>query len=594
MKIIHFPKYTKFYLLLCNVLIFCSISLCSLEAYAQNKPFLVVLDAGHGGKDPGKIGYKGAKEKDVALNIVLKTGKILEKIPGVKVMYTRKRDVFVNLWKRGDIANEADADLFVSVHCNAHTSQAIGSETWVLGVHANERNFRVAKAENEVILQEEGHKERYQGFDPKSPTSVIGLSLEQEEYLDQSLLLASLIQEEFEKKLKRVNRGVKQAGFVVLYQTYMPSVLIETGFLTNRIEGKYLYSKQGQEQMSKAIANSIQDYYKVQQLNVADSDFLIENKTIAIESAPANDIVEEVYVGEDDNNYFKVQLASGKKKVKTFSRNFKGLKNVERIKVDGGYKYYLSKYLSRSQANLALQLAKKKGYASAFVVAFNADGTIFNGKKEIKKVVPPKETVKEIQKEEVATVVSTPKPTEQNKYYKVQLASGKRRISPSSYNFNGFKNVERIAVDGGYKYYLSKYLTVDKAKLALTSAKKKGYPSAFIVAFNNDDTIVSANVTVPAKQERVNIKKEVIFKVQIASSANKISTAPKNFKGLKEVEAVKVGGYYKYYLGKTTDFKEAKAYLKKAKDKKYKSAFLVAILNNKRITLKEALAHQTN
>ena len=239
MKLIHIFKYHKFSVIRVIALFIVLISTVFSPVNAQHhKQFVVVLDAGHGGKDPGKIGYKGAKEKDVALSIVLKTGKILATIPGVKVMYTRSTDVFVDLWKRGNIANDADADLFVSIHCNAHTSQAIGAETWVLGLHANEKNFRVAKAENEVILQEENHKERYQGFDPKSPTSVIGLSLVQEEYLDQSLLLASLVQQEFKNNLKRVNRGVKQAGFVVLYQTYMPSVLIETGFLTNRIEGK--------------------------------------------------------------------------------------------------------------------------------------------------------------------------------------------------------------------------------------------------------------------------------------------------------------------------------------------------------------------
>lgn len=585
-------KYPKFYRLLNRMLVLCVLCCFVANGYGQQKQFVVVLDAGHGGKDPGKIGYKGAKEKDVALNIVLKAGKILEKTPGVKVMYTRKRDVFVDLWRRGDIANEADADLFVSIHCNAHTSQAIGSETWVLGLHANERNFKVAKAENEVILQEENHEERYQGFDPKSPTSVIGLSLEQEEYLDQSLLLASLIQEEFEKKLHRVNRGVKQAGFVVLYQTYMPSVLIETGFLTNRIEGKYLYSKQGQQQMSNAIANSILDYYKVQQLNVADSDFLIENETVIPEKV-AEPLEEELFSEADQSVYYKVQLASGKRKVRTYSRNFKGLKNVERVKVDGGYKYYLSKYSTTSQANLALELAKKKGYTSAFVVAFNPDGSIYTQKKKTPEVVK-KEPIKipPVVKEEAPKVIEVDEEKTQI-YYKVQLASGRTKVSAEPKNFKGFKNVERVKVAGGYKYYLSKYTNVLLANEALQKAKSKGYPSAFMVAFNADGTIASKTTTVKEVQSEIQ-KDQVVFKVQLASSTKKISTEPKNFKGLSEVEAVKVGGYYKYYLGKTTSFEKAKGYLKKAKEKRYKTAFLVAFLNKERITLKEALSLQTN
>jgi len=471
MKLFPLFKYHKFSLLLLILVFLELVNITFISVYAQqNKSFVVVLDAGHGGKDPGKIGYRGAKEKDVALNIVLKTGEILSKIPRVEVLYTRKKDVFVNLWERGNIANNADADLFVSVHCNAHHSKrAIGSETWVLGVHANERNFSVAKAENEVILQEENHQQRYQGFDPKSPTSVIGLSLEQEEYLDQSLLLASLIQQEFEKTLHRVNRGVKQAGFVVLYQTYMPSVLIETGFLTNKIEGKYLYSKLGQAQMSKSIAKSILDYYKQQQLNVAD----------------------------------------------------------------GGYLPVLGKKL--------LSLKKENS----------------------------KET-----------------------YYKIQIASSKNKISTASYNFKGFKNVESVKIGAYYKYYLGKYFSRNTALEVLRKARLKGYTTSFIVTFKNGGTS-----TKPAFNKLVAKKEEsslVFFKIQLASSTRKIKTKASNFKGLRGVEARKVGSYYKYYYGKTPDYTRAKQYLKQAKAKKYNSAFIVAFLNNKRITLKEALKIQTN
>ncbi|MGY5352661.1 N-acetylmuramoyl-L-alanine amidase family protein [Wenyingzhuangia sp. IMCC45533] len=479
MKLNPLFKYHKFSSMVLKLLFLLTFSIGFNHITAQNKkPFVVVLDAGHGGKDPGKVGYRGAKEKDVALSIVLKTGKILQGLPNVKVMYTRKSDVFVDLWKRGNIANDADADLFVSVHCNAHTSQAIGAETWVLGLHANERNFRVAKAENEVILQEDNHKERYQGFDPKSPTSVIGLSLEQEEYLDQSLLLASLIQEEFEKKLKRVNRGVKQAGFVVLYQTYMPSVLIETGFLTNKIEGKYLYSKAGQLQMSKAIANSITDYYKRQQLNVADRDFMPN-----------------------------IEL------------------NSEKSKEDS----------HQHEAN------------------------------------------------------------QQQLFYKVQVASGKSRISTSSYNFKGLKGIERVKVGKYYKYYYGKFHNISDASKALSTVKNKGFKSAFVASFNTNEAKKEANHTSKEiVEEAGTVNSKVYYKVQIASSSKKISTSPSNFKGLQQIDAVKVGNYYKYYLGKTASYTEAKNFLQSAKSKEYKSAFIVAFLNNKRITLKEALKQQTN
>lgn len=583
-------KYLNFSLFTYKALLFCCLCFVFTDVFAQTKPFVVVLDAGHGGSDPGKnIKKTGYKEKVVALGIVLKTGKYLEKIPGIKVIYTRKTDVFVDLWKRGNIANEADADLFVSVHCNAHTSQAKGAETWVLGLHANERNLKVAKAENEVILQEENHKERYQGFDPKSPTSMIGLSLEQEDYLDQSLLLASLIQEKFENKLRRVNRGVKQAGFVVLYQTYMPSVLIETGFLTNKVEGKYLYSKAGQEQMSKAITNSILEYYKVQKVNVADSDFFEPTETVVSEEIESAVVIEETI--ESQKGYYKIQLASGKNKVRTYSRNFKGLKNVERVKVEGGYKYYLSKYNTQSEANSALKLAKKKGYSSAYIVPFNTDGTIRNGK-----IISPKKSINSVS----VLVAGEFKGDKiepdllQNYYYKVQLAYGKNRISTSSYNFKGIKNVERVKVEGGYKYYMSKYNGIETVNKALVKAKSKGYASAFVVAFNQDGSIADVKEKVDVTESKKNKGGTILYKVQLASSTKKINTEPKNFHGLSRVKAVKVGRYYKYYYGQTTDFETAKSYLQTAKNKKYKSAFLVAILNNKRITLKEALKLQTN
>ena len=202
---------------------------CFSFAQKTAEKFVVVLDAGHGGKDPGNLG-SGFKEKDIALSIILKIGSELEKHNDIDVIYTRKTDVFVNLFERGKIANKADADLFVSVHCNSFHTQVYGTETFVLGTKRSETNFNVAKKENEVIFLEEDYEKNYEGFDPNNPESLIGITLMMEDYLDQSILLASYIQNNFTNKLKRHNRGVKQEGFIVLHQTYMPSVLVETGF----------------------------------------------------------------------------------------------------------------------------------------------------------------------------------------------------------------------------------------------------------------------------------------------------------------------------------------------------------------------------
>lgn len=331
--------------------------LITLTSYTQEKTYTVVLDAGHGGSDPGKEGYKKYKEKDIALKITLAVGKILSENKDINVIYTRKTDVFVDLYIRGKIANKADADLFVSIHCNAHSSQAYGAETWVLGLNANRQNFAVAKAENSVILLEDNYKENYKGFDPSSPESVIGLTLMQEEYLDQSLQLASIIQNNFTNKLKRKNRGVKQAGFIVLHQTYMPSVLIETGFITNKTEANYLNSKNGQTRFAKSIASGIETYLK--QLNINTVESTVVEKDFLV----------------DKNIVFKVQIASGTTKLETKSYNFKGLKGVERVKVGRGYKYYYGKTSDYSEVIKHQKQAKKKGYSTAYITAFK------NGKK---------------------------------------------------------------------------------------------------------------------------------------------------------------------------------------------------------------------
>lgn len=333
------------------------------------KPFVVVLDAGHGGHDSGKY-YHGYKESDIALSITLKVGAELEKNPNIKVIYTRKKDVFVKLKERGAIANRADADLFVSIHCNAHNSQAYGAETFVLGLHANERNMEVAKLENEVIFLEDNFEENYAGYDPNSPASFIGLTLMQEEYLDQSIMLASLVQNNFVNRLKRKDRSVKQAGFIVLHQSYMPSVLIETGFLTNKNEGAYLNSKKGQNEMAKSIADAITTYQK--NLTLATSN--AQNPTITQEEI--DEAIETTEKKIYDGITFKVQLAASSKKIETKPYNFKGLKDISRNEEDGLYKYYYGETSDYNEIQLMKTFAREKGYSSSYVVAFKGKNKV--------------------------------------------------------------------------------------------------------------------------------------------------------------------------------------------------------------------------
>ena len=335
----------------------------STLVYSQDKKFIVVLDAGHGGNDPGNIG-NGYREKTIALKVVKEIRNELQKINDIKVILTRDKDVLINLWKRGEIANKAKADLFVSIHCDSHSSNAYGAGTFVLGLHANKRNFDVAKRENAVISLEDNYRERYKGFDPNSEESVLGLTLLQEENLDKSFLLAADIQQNFSKALKRKNRGVKQAGFVVLHQTYMPSVLIELGFLTNKNEGKFLNSKSGQQKMAKEIARSIKKYYNQLKLNT-----VAVNDQISIENTKVDSTIRDKDK-LDEEVVFKIQIASSKNKIQLKSYNFKGLKNVQRVKVGSYYKYYFGVTTNYNKVKNSLLKAKSKGYSDAYIAAF--------------------------------------------------------------------------------------------------------------------------------------------------------------------------------------------------------------------------------
>ncbi len=246
-------------------MILCSSLFFSNQLVAQTEPKglikTVVIDAGHGGKDPGCHGVK-SNEKDITLAVALKVGKYIDElIPDVKVIYTRKKDVFIELDERAAIANRNGADLFISIHCNANTSTVpYGTETYVMGLHKTDANLSVAQRENAVILEEENYAQKYDGFDPNSTEAYIIFSLYQNTNIGHSISLASKIEEQFSERVSRKSRGVHQAGFIVLFKTTMPSVLVETGFLTNREEEMFLNSEQGQDYLASAIFRAVRDY----------------------------------------------------------------------------------------------------------------------------------------------------------------------------------------------------------------------------------------------------------------------------------------------------------------------------------------------
>lgn len=334
--------------------------------FATKEKFIVVLDAGHGGKDPGNLG-NGYREKNIALNITLAIGKELEKNPNIKVVYTRKTDVFIELYDRPKIANNADADLFVSIHCDSHHTQAYGAGTFVMGINKMDQNLSVAKKENSVIFLEDDYEEKYEGFNPNSPESLIGSSLIVEQYLDQSIMAASFIQKNLVNDLRRKDRNVKQDVFWVLHATYMPSVLVETGFLTNKKEGRYLNSDKGQIEMARAIAKGILEYMASVESNIGD--FVFAEDDIVTTNSDETEV-------DSEDIIFKVQIAASTKELDIKPYNFKGLTEISKVKEGGLFKYFYGCTSDYDETTKLIEEVKLKGYSNSFVVAFKDDKKI--------------------------------------------------------------------------------------------------------------------------------------------------------------------------------------------------------------------------
>ena len=322
----------------------------------------IVIDAGHGGKDPGCHGAS-ANEKTVCLSIALKLGDMIKKkYPDIKVVYTRDKDVFVELDERANIANKAKADLFICIHANSASPTAYGAETYVLGLHRTESQQKVAERENSTIYLEADKGEKYKEFD-LSPDAIIARQIQLSVFLDQSISFADKLQKEF-SKLGRYNRGVKQAGFLVLYKTTMPSVLIETGFLTNPSEEKFLGDTIGQRKMASSMLSAFEKYK-----NELEG---IDGKTVAFNPEGTTMKTEENQVPseEKDKVIFRVQIETSETKVATTSSKFKGLKVFE-YRQDNLYKYTVGSFPQDfAAANRYKAEMREQGFQHAFVVAF--------------------------------------------------------------------------------------------------------------------------------------------------------------------------------------------------------------------------------
>lgn len=360
----------------------------------------IVIDAGHGGHDPGCIG-SSAREKDVTLAVALKLGKMIEEqLSDVEVIYTRKKDVFVELHERANIANKNKGDLFISIHCNSAcyidkktkkeicNQEAFGAETYVLGLHRAKEHLAVAKRENEVILKEENYQKNYDGFDPSSDEAHIIFTMYQSAFFEQSIQFASRIQHHFKEKAKRIDRGVKQAGLLVLARTAMPAVLIEIGFLTNRQEEEFLKNSENQTAIASSILEAIKDFKgdnesnKTKPLNTHP-----DKKTLDNVNNTDNNTTEKLAEKktESDNKnlsphnklnetnkgiVFRVQITTSPKPLEIKDENFNGLSPIWEYKADNTYRYTYGEAFNLSEAIYLQKTAREKGYKDAFVVAF--------------------------------------------------------------------------------------------------------------------------------------------------------------------------------------------------------------------------------
>ncbi len=329
----------------------------SVEAQSTGKLKRVVIDAGHGGKDPGAHGQY-SKEKDVVLAVALKLGNYIEKyLPDVEVIYTRKNDEFIPLMERAGIANKSKADLFISIHANyISNSRVRGTETFALGLHRSQENLEVAKKENSVILLEDDYTTTFEGFDPNLSESYIIFELYQNSYLDQSLEMASLVENQFEQRVGRYSRGVKQAGFLVLREIAMPGVLVELGFLSNSDEEKYLTSNEGQSLLASGLFRAFKDYKQ----NFDDKNKFnrpTQTAGIAKNTSPIK---------------YRIQIASSRKKIKQGSSVYRKLDDIYEYQDGNLFKYTTGETKTFSEISKILPQIRKE-FKDCFIIAFEND-----------------------------------------------------------------------------------------------------------------------------------------------------------------------------------------------------------------------------
>lgn len=386
-KIYH-SKLHKYKRIIVFFLLIIGIVFSSQSQTTQNSVRKIVIDPGHGGKDSGTMGTKRYKkyEKDIALSISLKLGLYIAKnFPQIDIIYTRESDIFLELRERTELANKTDADLFISIHCDGFTNpSASGASVFVMGMSKLKANMDVAMRENSVIYMEDNYKEKYEGFDPQTAESYIVFSLMQNTYLEQSISFAEDVENEFSSRAKRKSRGVKQAPFYVISRVNMPSVLIETGFLTNPEEEDYLHTVEGQDYIASAIFRAFRSYKeRIDKATLRLTEIQKREGQASKDNIEAKEIVSDKDIKKEEikpNIIYKVQIGTYLKEMMNTDK-FKDL-TLEETFNNGTYKYSVGNTSSKDEADRLKKIMREKGFNGAFVIAFS-DGIRINVKEAL-------------------------------------------------------------------------------------------------------------------------------------------------------------------------------------------------------------------
>lgn len=565
----------------------------------------VVIDPGHGGRDPGAIGKTGSKEKEIVLSIGLKLGKLIQqRFPDVQVIYTRNEDKFIELYQRADIANKAKADLFISVHANSTTkSSPSGVEFWVLGLNKADENLEVVKKENAALSFEQDVRKNY-GFDPNSPEGSIIMTMQQGVFLDQSIQFAKLVESRFVKEDNQLNRGTKQAGFIVLYKTSMPSVLVEVGFVSNPDEEQYISNDNGQDRIASNIANAFADYkmkYESGAIKPASNSSVNRvPATPPVEKASDNINTNAGFSSSSTNINSKIIVEDAplpevvKKEIPPITpTEMKPSSPKSDVLIDNTQKrkIVIDEEMDKYSSSLPVRYPTKtevKEVPKPSIKTPSSSSIIDNIDK--KKIVLEEEvpvgkatTVKDIQVLPKVTKTSSASPVSESK---VSISTvSKEKVKEEIVNKTLKKNE---TLESNSDNSIPSYIKSEDIKKEIVDNTRNigSSNSKEIISTVTPKSVVSSEIkasTVQSKIKPISISENIIYKIQIKAASAKIKPVDPILSMEESIEESFENGLYKYLVGNSKSESEASLILQRIREKGIKDAFVVKYKDGVRI-----------